>query len=329
MPAAGGDINRLAEVTLAVKQTDQDIGAVDHGIDVEGRINPAGTADIEAIFLIRQRPGNLPIVRILVVPTDNVRHALVVAALGRNGLEGLGADGLDIVADESEGIHVGHIDTTVPAVTIIHDMADLVGEIGGFIGHAGRHDARIIGFNLEVDVISMGIVFPMPGLRRHDAVQDVVARGLVGMPERISRMRKSIGKRLDRSIQPLLVEDIYERQVHVDIVIQTRGVVIIPLDSVLVPLDRDVVVDRGGILEFGRSAVSAADDLAGPCSLDLVHQDIFGKSDRFRVLALGIHTGDDQQGHGGGNEKSFHIVVWLLIQGFDGGLVSSLDGRRV
>ena len=136
----------------------------------------------------------MPVVGILLPPFDDVSHAFVVAALGRDGLEGFLHNERNIVGYKCESIHGSHIDTAVPTVSIVHDMSDFIGVTHGCIDHSRSHDAGIVGLDLEVDVVGMGVIAPVSGCRRHDAVQDVVAGLQIGMPERISGICKCICK---------------------------------------------------------------------------------------------------------------------------------------
>ena len=115
-------------------------------------------------------------------------------------------------------------------------------------------------------------------------MQDIVTRGHVGMPERITGISERIGKGVYRRIQTHSVKDIDKSQVHIDVVIKAGRMVIVVLDAVLFPSNRDVAINGGGVLELGRSAVGAADDLTRPSTLYLVHKDILGEGDLRRDL---------------------------------------------
>ena len=119
----------------------------------------------------------------------------------------------------------------------------------------------------------MRVVFPVTRSRWHNALQNVVAGLQVSVPEMILGVRERIGKVLDLGIQTLAVKDLDEGQVHIDIVIQIRSVVVSVLDIARIPADVDVLVDRYGPFKFCRTAVRTSDNLSGPSAKHLVAQD--------------------------------------------------------
>ena len=94
------------------------------------------------------------------MPFDYVRHALVVLAFGRDRLESLRNNVFNVIGDEGQGIHGRDIDTSVPAVTVVHHVADLISVVNGRIGHSRSHYSGVVSLDLEVDVVRMGIVHP-------------------------------------------------------------------------------------------------------------------------------------------------------------------------
>ena len=187
LTAAGGDIDSLVEVPFSVKESHDDVGAVDEGVDVGDAESAAGATDVEAPLALSESPCDLPVVGVLVVPTNHVRHALIILALCRNSLKSLCDNIFNVIRHKSEGIHRSHIDSAVPTVAVVHHVADVIREMNRRIDHSGSHDASIIRLYLEIDVIRMGIILPEAGFRRHDTITDVVARRLVGVPKRILR----------------------------------------------------------------------------------------------------------------------------------------------
>ena len=119
----------------------------------------------------------------------------------------------------------------------------------------------------------MRVVFPVTRSRRHNALQNVVAGLQVSVPEMILGVRERIGKVLDLGIQTLAVKDLDEGQVHIDIVIQIRSVVVSVLDIARIPAYVYVLVDRNGPFKFCRTAVRTSDNLSGPSAKHLVAQD--------------------------------------------------------
>ena len=282
LAAAGGDVDGAVEVLVTVEETDEDVAAVDDGVDVELVVNPVRAADVVAIVLVEQSPGDVPVLRVLLVPFDDISHRLVVVALGRDCLEGLIDNEVHVIADECERDHRGDIHSAVPAVAVVHHVADLVAVVGRGVDHSRSHQTGVVGLNLEVDVVGVRVVAPVAGLRRHHTVQDVVASELVGVPERVWGMGERVGEGLDRSVKAFLLEHLHESEVHVDIIVKPGDIVEPPFDRVLVPRNLDLVVHEAGVLELRRSAVGAADGLAGPATLDLVHKNLLGHLDLFR-----------------------------------------------
>ena len=169
-------------------------------------------------------------------------------------------------------------------------MADVVRKMSRGVDHSRSHKAGVISLDLEVDIVRMGIVFPETGLRRHDAIADVVPGSLVGVPKGITGGGKSFGKALNRSVKSLFLKNFHKGKIHVDVVVQSGSLVIIPFDPMFRPLDLDVVVNQRTIDKLSRAAVGAADHLACPATFNLVHQLFLGDSDfrrkacRFRGL---------------------------------------------
>ena len=211
LSATGGDVERLREIALAVKQADEDVGAVGHGVDVERHEYPVGAADIRTPFLFAFEPRAFPVAGILLVPGDDVFHAPVIAALFGDGFQGFLDDEPDVVRDERKRIHRCHVNSAVPAVAVVHDVSRAVAELRGRVGHARGHEPREIGFDLEVEVVGMGVVEPVPRLGRADAVEDVVACGLVGMPQDVAGIGEGCGERIHRGVDAQAVEDLDER----------------------------------------------------------------------------------------------------------------------
>ena len=118
-----------------------------------------------------------------------------------------------------------------------------------------------------------GVILPVAGCRRHDAVEDVVASGLVGVPQLVVGVGKRLGVAFGRSVDALGCHNLHECKVHVHVVVQAGILCEDILAVVIVPYDGDAVVDHAPfVLEFGGTAVSAAYGLCGPSPLDFVEQ---------------------------------------------------------
>ena len=260
--------------------------------------------------LVHLEPAALPVVRVLFPEAEYVVDAGAELGPFRNGLDGLADHGRDVVTDIGQRIHRRREDAAVPAVTVVHDVADPVGDGGRRVGHAGGQHPDKVRLDLEIDVVGVGIVLPVAGGRCRNPVQDVVAGCLVGVPEFIGRVREGVGKVLHRGVDPLLGHHLQEGQVHIDIVVEAgifnKGII----DVIVVPDDRHFVGHQAALeLELGGAAVGAADGLGEPAALDLVGQrrlvDRHGASVGNRGLAARYSR--NQRGCGQGQcQYSFH-----------------------
>ena len=143
-------------------------------------------------FFLDFEPGLFPIVGILFVETEHIGDALVEFAFCRDGFQGFVHDEFYIVRNEGQRIHGGDVDASVITVPVVHDVSDLIAHADCRIDHARGHQPGEVGFDLKVDVVCMEIILPVARFRRLDAVEQVVAGCLVGMPQRISCMREGI-----------------------------------------------------------------------------------------------------------------------------------------
>ena len=276
LAAAGGNLHGFAKVAGSVEQAHDHVSAVHRGVDVAGSQNQFGAAHVAAVVLVVECPAAFPVGGVFLVPCDDGIDALVELALLGNGLQRLLHDGFDVVFHEGQGIHGTDEDAAVPAVAVVHDVAYLVGNGRGGVGHARRHQSGEVAFNLEVDAVGMGIVFPVARLGGHDAAQDVVSRLLVGVPQRVARMGKGQGKRVDMGVQSVFVIRVHEGQVHVDVVVKRGNVVEVVLQMVFVVLDfRSVGNHHAAVHKLRGAAVGAPDGLGCPTALDFVHQHFF------------------------------------------------------
>ena len=77
--------------------------------------------------------------------------------------------------------------------------ADAVTNLIRGLRESRAHDSDEIGLNLKIDVVGMRIVHPVARFGRHDPVEDIIPRGLVGMPELIIVPGKGNGKRISQT----------------------------------------------------------------------------------------------------------------------------------
>ena len=89
--------------------------------------------------------------------------------LGRDAFQRFSDNEFDIAADKCDGVHRAHIDASIPAVAVIHDMTYAIRNFRGSVGHSWRHKAGIVSLDLIIDVIGMRIVLPVTRLGRIDA----------------------------------------------------------------------------------------------------------------------------------------------------------------
>ncbi len=194
----------------------------------------------------------------------------------RNRLKRLLDNKLHIIAHESKGIHVGYIDTSIPSVAIIHYVSYLIGNIRSGDRHARTHESGEIRFYLEINVVGMRVIAPMARFRGHYTLKYIITCSLICMPERITGVGKCCGERIHRSIKAKTVEYVNKRKIHIHIVVKAGGVLIVPLDIMLRPFDRNVIGNHcAGVAEFGRSAIGTSDCLSGPSAFYFIKQNVF------------------------------------------------------
>ena len=169
-------------------------------------------------------------------------------------------------------------------------MADAVGIVGSGLGHARAHQSGVVGLDLEVYVVGMRIVFPVTRSRGLDAVEDVVAGTLIGRPQGIASGGEGVGKVGDGCVEPLLLEDVYESEVHVDVVVQSGQVLVVMGHQGVVPgyVGR-VGYHASGILKLGGATIGTAYGLASPSALDLVEQRGPAQGNSLGLCAQGQH----------------------------------------
>jgi hypothetical protein len=284
-----------AEIPVPIKKPQNDPGRIDPGIDVERTENAVRTADILTPLFLDPEPGFPPVPGILRVPLDYGPDGPGIEALRRDHPERLLDEAVDIVLDKGQRIHGRHVKPAVVSVPVVHDVAHAVADPGRRIDHAGAHQTCEIGLDLEIDVVGMGVVQPVAGLRRSDAVEDVIAGHLVGVPEHVAGLGELLSESPGRRIQPFLLDNLNKGQVHVDVVVKTGHVFEEPRQRIRSPVQRLIVGDKSALkTKLGRTAVGAADGLPGPASLDLVQQAVSRKSDK--ILRTGVLSRDPDPG---------------------------------
>src|SRR5690606_14501418 len=146
----GGDLHGLSEITISIQQSQYDVRGIYFCVDVECSKYTVGTADIVCPFFLDLEPGLLPIVRILLMPLDNIIDALIKRTLFGDGLQRLFDDEVYVVRDECQCIHRPYVNATIPAVAVIHNVPNTVTDFSSRVRHAGRHQTGKVGLDLKV-----------------------------------------------------------------------------------------------------------------------------------------------------------------------------------
>src|SRR5262249_22249873 len=170
----------------------------------------------------------------------------------------------------------------------------------GFLRQARRHHPDEIGFDLEINVVGVEVVFRVSAPWRFDAAIEVAPRACVGVPEIVFGILESLAELLARGVQPQLVQNSGESHFDVQIVLVYRIV-----DALRRPL-QFAFDDLAVGFEFRRRAKRNAYHLSRPAAFDLVFQRRLGKTARF-VLRYD-QRGDKQQcpQDQKGNQRLFH-----------------------
>ncbi len=149
-----------------------------------------------------------------------------------------------------------------------------------------------------------GLLRQLPAVWRLQASEDVVARHLVGMPQHVLGIGERLAECLGRRVEPVLLDDVHERQVHVHVVVETRTALVGLAQVARVPGDRLVVLDhRAVVLELGGPAERDPDRLRRPAAADLVTQGSLRQPDfgslrtRLGLDGAGQTPPGTQQGH--------------------------------
>ncbi len=261
------------------------------------------TVQVFAPVALHLKPRALPVVGVLLMRRDNRLHTLTVLAARRDRLQPFRHHPLHIVRHKRQRIHRRHVHAAIPPVAEVHDVPDTVADHAGGVGHAGRHQSRKIRLDLEIDIIGMRIIAPVAAFRSFDTVQQVEARRLVGVPQRVRSMRERIGEGINGRFQAVFLEYFHEGEVHVHIVVQSGRVVVPPFDAAAVPMHGHIILDhRAVVLEFEVAAISASDRLARPSAFDFILQRFAGKF-RFRRWRLAVPVPERQHRYDAGAQE--------------------------
>ena len=265
-------------------------------------------ADVLGPLLLDLEPRPLPILRILPVPADNVGQGLSKGALRGDRLERPAHDLPDVFGDERQRIERSHIDTAVEPVAVIHEVTDPIGHFRRRVRQTRVHQPREVGLDLKIDRVRFGVVQPMAGLGRGEAVSDVVARHLVREPQRIVAAGEFLGEIHGGGVESLFLQNLDEGQVDVDIVVESRSIRERLEQISVVPDDGHIVLDhRAVVAELRGAAVGDADRLPGPTAANLVAQYLGRNLEaRRRSRSGGRGTTPGQAQGNKGDHRSLH-----------------------
>ena len=293
LTAAGRHLQGAAEIASAVKQSHDNVGCVEFGVNVEIAQDAVGAALVLPPFFFQRLPHRLPVGRIFGVPGDHVGDALMESTLNGDDIQRPSNNLRDVIEQESITVHDRYEDAPVVAVARIHDVPHPVAKPDGTVRHPGVHDPGKISLDLEIDIICVRIVGPMAGRRRHQAIQHIVAPLLIGMPQPVSGMGIGLRKSRGRSIKPLLLQHFNEGEIHVDIVVQTGNVGHPVLHHSVRPDNVHRIGNNASVkAEFRRAAVGNPYGLGSPGPPDLVFQFLAPE----QVMRFGtVPAGNDKQ----------------------------------
>ena len=128
------------------------------------------------------QPAFTPVIGILFPIFNHVCDATVKFTLFGYCFKSFRDNCINVIIYISQCIHCSHVYTSIPSVAVVHDMPYLVRKIGCGIYHPRTYHSNEVCFNLEINIVSVRIIFPMPGCRRHNTMQYVISGCLVGMP---------------------------------------------------------------------------------------------------------------------------------------------------
>ena len=275
--AAAGNLDCFVEVAMAPEDTEDDLCAVEGGFDDVGQF---GAGAFVAIGLIDFEPGLFPVVGVFGVPLEEVADHLGVAALFGDGHECSFDDFDEVRFKKCRGIEGADELAAEFAVRIIHDAAEFFAHEDGLLRHARSDDARVVRFDLVVDIVGAFVDAWVGAIGRCDAFAQAVAAFGVGVPEAVLGVGEVDGGAALRDVVAVLLHRMEEGHFDVDVVL-IEGVV----DHVRCP---GFPVGGGHnlvlILEFGGCAPGDARDLADPGGFHFVAINAHGKTAHIGVV---------------------------------------------
>ena len=210
------------------------------------------------------------------MPIYNISHACMKTTFPRNRPQRLRHNILNIIAHISQRVHGCYIYTTIPAIAIRHDVSYTIANFSSTIYHTWSHDTCKIRFNLKIQTIGMGIIFPMPAGRRSQAMKKIVTGHLIGMTQRVFFSQKGCGKRIGRSIQTASFKSLHKSQVDIYIVIKAATTIVPFFNFTRSPRHHYRIRNHSRqIAELCRTSIRTADNLTGPSTFYFIKQSIF------------------------------------------------------
>ena len=179
------DLNSLRKIPVSVEQSEHHPGSIDFCIDIKWGHHSSGTEVGGCPFAAYPIPTKLPVFRIFCMQCNNVIDYLMEIALLRYDVYSSLYYCLDIIFYESERVHGGDKNTSIPTVTIVHYVANFVANLYRRINHAGGHHAGKICLNLKIDIICGRVIQPMTRFWRSQAVENIVSRNLIREPKAV------------------------------------------------------------------------------------------------------------------------------------------------
>ncbi|MCX6903128.1 MAG: hypothetical protein NTW03_06540, partial [Verrucomicrobia bacterium] len=264
LPAATGDEDGVIQVALAVEQAHQHVSPIDLAINaaVAGLL----VGRVLAVFLLALLPGVLPVVRIGLIPGEQIAHHLRILAVRRDGRQRLLHDLHRIAFKKRHCIHRAHELPGIDAIAVIHQPPKLFAQVNGGLHHPGRNQARIIRLDLVINVVGTLVELGMAGIGRGDAAPQVVAPSLVGAPKWVAGIGKIKAGLAHGAVKAVLLHRPQKGHLHIKVIL-AEGVVNhlrLPLGHLI--LGDDLIPP----FEFSGRTPGDPGDLPDPCSLHLV-----------------------------------------------------------
>ena len=206
LTATSRDVECTTKIALAIEESYNDVGTIHRCVDVERSVCSLGAEISTVQLLVAYLPALFPVVGILTIGFNHAADEFVELALLWDCLQTFTYDCLHVVGHKCQRIHSPHINSAIPAITIVHNMAYAVGNLRCRVGHCGSHNSCVVGLDLVVDVVGVRIVVPVARHRGHNSSQNVVASSLVGVPKVIACVGVCDGNRIDGHVNSPFVE---------------------------------------------------------------------------------------------------------------------------